>query len=427
MAAGVSEASGPAAGGGTARSLGSRVLYVTYDGLLEPMGAAQVVPYVTRLGAQGFEIEVLSFEKPADLTQRVRVREVEGRLRAAGVRWTRRRYHKRPTLPATAYDIAVGVGLVWVRARRTRGLIVHGRSYVPAFMGLPVKRYLGARLILDTRGLLVEERIEAGRWRADSLTVELARRAVRALFRESDLVVHQTHQGQDAVREVAPDLDPPYRVIPTCVDLERFRPAEDPVRLRRELGLGPGPVLLHSGTLSGWYLAELIFQVAKAFVEASGGSFLVLTRETELAAELARRFGLQPRIQALAPEEVPQWLAAADAGLALVRPTFAKRTASPVKVGEYLAAGLAVAGTRGVGDLDLHFAGSAVAFTVDPEAAPDEVAHRLLEAVRRPGRAAEARALAERYYNLETAVAAYAAIYRELGAEPAGTERSPCG
>jgi hypothetical protein len=47
-----------------------KVLYVTYDGLLDPLGSSQVVPYVLGLAARGVEIDVLSFEKPEALADR---------------------------------------------------------------------------------------------------------------------------------------------------------------------------------------------------------------------------------------------------------------------------------------------------------------------------------------------------------------------
>jgi len=43
---------------------------------------------------------------------------------------------------------------------------------------------------------------------------------------------------------------------------------------------------------------------------------------------------------------------AADVGLALLRPSFARRSASPAKFAEYLAAGLPVVVTADIGDLD---------------------------------------------------------------------------
>src|SRR4051794_20204501 len=40
------------------------VLYITYDGLTDPLGRSQVLPYLTGLAERGHRITVLSCEKP---------------------------------------------------------------------------------------------------------------------------------------------------------------------------------------------------------------------------------------------------------------------------------------------------------------------------------------------------------------------------
>ena len=44
----------------------TRVLYLSYDGALEPLGQSQVVPYLVGLAARGAAITLVSFEKPAE-------------------------------------------------------------------------------------------------------------------------------------------------------------------------------------------------------------------------------------------------------------------------------------------------------------------------------------------------------------------------
>ena len=39
------------------------ILYITYDGLLDPLGPSQILPYVKDISRQQDEVVVLSFEK----------------------------------------------------------------------------------------------------------------------------------------------------------------------------------------------------------------------------------------------------------------------------------------------------------------------------------------------------------------------------
>ena len=50
----------------------SEILYLSYDGLLEPLGESQVVSYLERLSPP-YQLTVVSFEKEQDLRDRGRV------------------------------------------------------------------------------------------------------------------------------------------------------------------------------------------------------------------------------------------------------------------------------------------------------------------------------------------------------------------
>jgi len=243
-----------------------------------------------------------------------------------------------------------------------------------------------------------------------------------ALHREADALVHLTHAAAGGVRRLVPDGPlPPMEVVPTCTDLEAFRlpHGDDEVAaLRARFGLGPGPVAVHSGTLTGWYRGAATLRALRAFVEATGGAALVLTHQVEEARALAREVGAEVIVRSAAPEEVPEWLRACDAGLALVRPTFAKTASAPIKVGEYLAVGLAVAAGAGVGDLSSQLEGSPVAAAFAEDVPAGDVGRRLAAMAHRPDRRALARRLAQRYYGLRQGVRTYAALYHRLGVGP---------
>ena len=85
-------------------STDTQALYVSYDGVLEPLGESQVVNYLTRL-ATDYEITLISFEKPQDLSDRARVAAMEQRFRTFGITWIRLRYHKSPPVFSTIFDI----------------------------------------------------------------------------------------------------------------------------------------------------------------------------------------------------------------------------------------------------------------------------------------------------------------------------------
>src|SRR5437879_708202 len=140
------------------------VLYLSYDGVLEPLGESQVVSYLEGL-AGAYDITLVSFEKPADTADAARATTMRTRLASYGITWVPLRYHKRPPVLSTAFDIVAGI----LRARRiarARSIrIIHARSNVAALIGLGARGASRAAFLFDIRGFWVHEKVEAGHWK----------------------------------------------------------------------------------------------------------------------------------------------------------------------------------------------------------------------------------------------------------------------
>ena len=142
------------------------VLYISYNGMLDPLGQSQVIPYLRELAGRGVRFTLLSFERSAAL-QANGSRKCEAlqlSLAASGIEWHWLRYHQRPSLPATTYDVIAGIRYAKDLARRNAIEMVHARSHIPATIGLALKKRLGVKLIFDLRGLMAEEYVDAEHW-----------------------------------------------------------------------------------------------------------------------------------------------------------------------------------------------------------------------------------------------------------------------
>src|SRR5215216_6888897 len=85
----------------------AHTLYLCYFGLREPLVQTQVLPYLRHLAAEGLTVSLLTFEPPGMWTAAERA-EARASLAATGISWHVRTYHRRPSAPATLYDILVG-------------------------------------------------------------------------------------------------------------------------------------------------------------------------------------------------------------------------------------------------------------------------------------------------------------------------------
>lgn len=403
------------------------VLYITYNGLLEPLGQSQGLAYVERLSGE-YRFTILSFEKPRTL-QAPTVEAMQRRLGDADIDWIPLRYHKRPSTAATVFDVLNGIAMA-LRMHRRRGFsLLHARGYVPAAIARGVQRLTAVPFIFDIRGLQAEEYVDGGIWREGSPLVRVTKAVERDLLRSASGVVTLTDAIRphlaERIRSTRGDL-PPWCVVPCCVDLDRFRPdAAVRASVRGALGLGHRPVLVYAGSVGTWYLLEEMiayFRAAKEHV--SGLALLLLVNGTaDHVRSVAARAGLGSddyRQVTAGPEEVPGYLAAADAGIAFIRPCFSKKASSPTKVGEYLATGLPVVLNSGIGDSDRLQDTGVVQLVRDLSAGGIErAAAQLPGLLSRP--AAEARNAAAARFDIDAvAVPRYRELYRAVLPDGAG-------
>ena len=135
------------------------VLYISYDGMLEPLGQSQVLSYLKSL-EDGRRIHLISFEKTIDWVDATSRELTIQQIADAGIIWHPLRYHKRPSALATAWDIFIGIVVgAWLIGRYKLS-IVHARSYVPSVIALALKRLTKVKYIFDMRGFWADERVD---------------------------------------------------------------------------------------------------------------------------------------------------------------------------------------------------------------------------------------------------------------------------
>ncbi len=350
-----SDAAAPSAAQRDARRA---VVFITYNGVLDPLGQSQILPYLERLN-RDWRVHILSFERRDKLADEGALTSMTRRLAEQRIGWIRLRYHSRPSLPATTYDMLSGVIALRRLMMREQVGLFHARGYVPMEIATNASRSMPK--LFDVRGLQAEEYVDGGVWREGELKWRLAKRSERRFFRRASGAVVLTQAIRPYVvgrfGEVRADT-PPVAVVPCCVDLARFRfDATARRAIRAELGVDDETrVFIYSGSLGTWYLADEMARLVRAFAAQKGEkTFLlwVVNNDRALAEAVSQRAGLSPGSYAITSstsEKMPAWLSAADVGLALIKPCFSKRASSPTKYGEYLSVGLPIVIGRDVGD-----------------------------------------------------------------------------
>ena len=143
-------------------------LYLTRNGLLEPLGQSQVFSYLRGL-SRDYHITLITYEKSEDWVDCDAVANAKAACDAHGIRWLPQRFRSRPRYIASALSMVHMVWLVWRLVRQKNVKLIHARSYIPAGVACVVSRFTGVPFIFDMRALWPEELITAGRLRRGSL------------------------------------------------------------------------------------------------------------------------------------------------------------------------------------------------------------------------------------------------------------------
>ena len=330
----------------------SRTLYLCYFGLREPLVQNQVLPYLRQLVFAGVRVSLLTFEP--QLQEKWNEQELaaeKARLGAEGINWLYLPYHKRPSLPATIYDVLAGARMAVRLARRDGVNVLHARAHVAMAMALLARPFVGCRLIFDIRGLIADEYVDAGVWKEGSPPFRIVKWVERAGLRLADQVVVLTERMRDYLVARGAVSAEKIEVIPCCVDFSRFENSPNGSQAAERFEI------VYAGSVTGLYMLE---EMGRFFLtlqaQRSDALFRVLTiSSAEDAAERLRRVGLKEQdfqIGSVRPADVPIYLRRAQLGLSFRTPTFSQLAASPTKIAEYLAAGLPAVCNAGIGDMD---------------------------------------------------------------------------
>lgn len=326
------------------------ILYLTQDGLLEPLMHSQVVRVVERLATMGWRYRIVSLEKERDLADERSVRNLRARFARAGVHWEFAPFDWSQSSRAAANNLGFLTrrAVELARAGRLRG--IHARAYVPAVAALAAWNATRLPWVFDARGYWIDERLEEGRWFTTPFRLGVARGLEHQLFTTASGVVTLTElQAHDVEQRFRPLGPRPVRCITTLADFDDFvrRPVTELTQVAPEYlaALGHKRVVAIIGSINSSYLIEETLDLARRILEASPEMhLLVLSSQREEYARRLSALGVpatRVTILRASHDAMPQWLSLVEWCLLLLQPnSTAKRASMPTKLGELFASGV---------------------------------------------------------------------------------------
>lgn len=404
-----------------------RILFISYDGMTDPLGQSQVIPYLQGLSKRGFQFYLLSCEKPEAFDRNKEV--VKKMLNGYSIEWHPIQYTKKPPVISTVKDIFH----LRKKARQIHlqyGIdMVHTRPGIPALVGLMMKKKFGIKFLHDIREFYADSRVEGGIWNIKNPLYKIIynyfKEKEKDEMRLCDGIVCLTEAAEKITRAL-PEFNQqiPLKVIPCSVDLSLFDLGaitnEQKKVLKSELGIAENDFIIsYLGSVGGWYMTNEMLRFCKLISDKKPeAKFLFISPYLHdvIAAEAAKH-GLPPGkivVKHAKRNEVPALLSLSNYSLFFIKPCYSKLSSSPTKHGEIMAMGIPVITNGGVGDVKEIVERFQSGFVVEDfnEDAFKEVVNKVVannlfdkNAIRKA---------AEDFYSLEKAVESYNQLYKDV-------------
>lgn len=397
----------------------NKVLFISYDGLTDPLGQSQILPYMSGLSSRGYEIHILSCEKEQNF--KLHQELISKKCKSSNITWHHVAYkNKYPVISPYSNTKRLKRKLAKL-IQQYDFEVFHCRSIIPALCAYPFQSKK-RKLIFDIRGFWADERVEGKIWNLNIPIYKYLyhhfKRKEKTLFEKSDAIVTLTRNAKDYIAKHF-NTNNTFGVVPCTVDMNHFNIDKVKKNKREELGFKADDlVFCYSGSLGTRYLTKEVLQCMSALYQSNKNiRFLVLTKSdlTDLKA-LLKEYQLQEItvITSCNYQDIPAYLKACDVAIYFIFEGFSGKAVSPTKQAEFLSLGKPIVTNNGIGDTYEIIAKEKVGLVLDElnEKTFQKVAQELDSLTQIEAK--QCIEVAHQYFDLQLGIDTYDGLYQKL-------------
>ena len=332
----------------------NKVLYITRNGLLEPLGQSQVMPYLRGLSSY-YKISLITFEKKKDINNSDRFERLKKECQSLGICWNPQYYRYHPTLIGSVWSMIKFLVLCLKVVKKDSIKLIHARSYLPAAVAWIVYKATKVPFIFDMRALWPEELITSSRINRNSFLHKIIILNERLCLRDASTVVTLTNASVKYLnKKYSKELkNKELVVIPTCVDLNKFRMClYDKSQENKSMVHG-----CIGTVLSGWFDIKWLAIWFNKLAEINQNStFEIISQDDSKVirslVDPENLLGRRLKIYSCFPQDVPNAIKNHSISTMFYKGgEVSELGRSPTRLAEVLACGIPVVVNRGVGDV----------------------------------------------------------------------------
>jgi len=239
----------------------------------------------------------------------------------------------------------------------TRADVIHAHDPASAYYAVRLKKVLRVKVIFDMHGIGIEEQIYSKQLEENSFWHKRMTGIEQYITRNADFIFCVSSKMREHVEMKHGVSKSKFVITPTNVDTDLFSYSEDQKKeARSRLGLNNKFVVTFMGHVKSWQINNILIGFLRHLKQKIGNvHFLILTDRPKVFREIFEENntkGDRYSIYFLKHDEVRNYAIAGDIGILLREDSIVNRVAAPAKFGEYLALGLPVVVTKGIGDTE---------------------------------------------------------------------------
>ncbi len=339
-----------------------KVLYCTYDGLLDPLGQSQILPYLFKFKSFIYKLNVISFEKKKLISK---TEKLNKQLRNQNINWKHFFFTNKLFFIGKAFDY-LKIFLYIIYALFFKNIdIVHSRGYFPIIFIFLLKKFKKFKLIFDMRGFWFDEKKDCGAINENSFFQNklylFLMNIEKYLLKYSDVIIVLTHKAKTEIMNKYNIKDNKIFVIPCCSDYNFFKPLEFSSKIinKQKFNINKNDkVIAYLGSLGTWYMLDEMIQFFENLLSINQNFyFLIISNDSNIKIKniiSSKNLSLGNRIILTNCErdKLPNVLGCADLLISFIKPYYSKIASSPTKFAESLAMGIPVVSNKGIGDIE---------------------------------------------------------------------------
>ena len=336
-----------------------KVVFLTYDGITDPLGQSQILPYLFGLSTnKNYKITIISFEKTKNHFKNKDV--ILNKLKKNNVDWIPLKYTKRPHIFSTIWDI-YKLRKAVNKLKPKKVDLIHCRSYITTLVALGFKKKYKTPFIFDMRGFYADERVDGKIWSLDNFIYKTIYNYFKSKEKEflqySDYTISLTTNGKNEISSWNLPNQSKIKVIPCCSDENLFQ-KKNIQNIRSELGFSKDDFIIsYVGSIGTWYMLDEMLDFFKCLqIKKPNAKFFFITKDNPhiiLEKVKSKKIDISAiKIQHSSREMMPSYIGVSDFSIFFILPVFSKMASSPTKMGEIMNLGIPIICNSGVGDVD---------------------------------------------------------------------------